>query len=268
MNTISGADRFELLVELIKRNKFIPIPPSERNYVSHQQDDFIGQGIEQHLRPLVREGLRPPHSLLDIGCGIGRTALPMTQYLDGNYFGLDVNLSGIAWCHENITTRYPNFEFAVINARNPHYKHRAEYGQESATQAPWPIPPNRRFDYACAFSLFTHLTWDETQHYLRAIASKLKRGGRFVSTWFLVDEAAREGIRAGQSLRDFNIDVPGPMYTFRDATNYFKAIAYDADAVRAAADEAGLAITKFTPGGWHVNQGGQDMLVMDLKPAG
>ena len=254
---------FERIAEAIRRNKFIPIPPADRNFVSHKSDDFIGQGIGQ-LRTLVRHGLKPFHNVLEIGSGIGRLALPLSQYSDptASYFGLDNNLSGVAWCHENITTRYPNFEFAVINAVNLHYKHRAEYGQENASQAHWPIPPRMRFGFACAFSLFTHLVTDEVQHYLEQVAKHLKPGGRFASTWFLIDDDTKAQIRAGRSHRPFHLDGPGPMHAFESSPGYFKAIGYEVDAVHAMAERAGFKIVLDQRGGWRTTADDQDTLVM------
>ena len=256
-------DAFELIAEQIRRNHFIPIPPAERNFVSPQRDDFLGQGIGQ-LRELVQVGLRPAHSVLDIGSGIGRTALPLTQYLDtgANYFGLDVNLSGVAWCHENITQAYPNFDFAVINAHNPHYLNRYASGQQSAAVAAWPIQRDRKFDYACAFSLFTHIVWDVVERYFANVRDRLKPGGRFYCTWFLIDDDARTGIDAGQAFRDFDTSGDGPTYFVKQRKH--PAIAHRHDAVLALAQSAGFSVLQDTAGGWRhsIHGGGQDTLLL------
>ena len=40
---------------------------------------------------LERHGLKPEHRVLDIGCGVGRVALPLTRYLtSGTYDGFDI----------------------------------------------------------------------------------------------------------------------------------------------------------------------------------
>lgn len=264
-NAADGTAAFEALAAAIRRNKFIPVPVADRNFVSPLSDDFLGQGIDQ-LRALVEAGLRPAHSVLDLGCGIGRTALPLTQYLSDQsiYFGLDTNLSGIAWCYENISTRYPNFEFAVINAHNPHYKHRAATGQESAAQAAWPIPPSRRFDFACAFSLFTHIVWDEVEHYLADVRFRMKARGRFYCTWFLIDDVAREHIAAGRAFRDFDVDGEGPTYFVKE----FKrpAIAHSREAVLKLVERSGFSVLRSVDGGWRSNLhgGGQDVLLLQV----
>ena len=49
------------------------------------------------------------NSVLDVGCGIGRMAIPLARYLntDGKYEGFDIIPENIAWCQRAITPRYP-----------------------------------------------------------------------------------------------------------------------------------------------------------------
>jgi ubiquinone/menaquinone biosynthesis C-methylase UbiE len=51
--------------------------------------------------------------VLDVGCGAGRVAVPLTAYLSraGRYEGLDVSPWAIDWCKQEISTRYPTFSF-------------------------------------------------------------------------------------------------------------------------------------------------------------
>src|ERR1700730_7662335 len=63
------------------------IPPRTMNFVG--DGDFRKTGME--FRRLFTEygGLKPDHKVLDIGCGIGRMAGPLTSYLSaqGEYQG-------------------------------------------------------------------------------------------------------------------------------------------------------------------------------------
>lgn len=54
-------------------------------------------------------GLRPDHDVLDIGCGVGRTARYLCDYLnaDVRYEGFDIMEPLIRWCQENITPAFP-----------------------------------------------------------------------------------------------------------------------------------------------------------------
>ncbi len=57
-------------------------------------------------------GLKPNHRVLEVGCGIGRIAVPLTNLLTvGNYEGFDIIPRSIEWCNKMISRRYTNFHF-------------------------------------------------------------------------------------------------------------------------------------------------------------
>jgi SAM-dependent methyltransferase len=186
----------------------------------------------------------------------------LTQYLDisGYYFGVDINLGGIAWCHENITQRYNNFEFAVVNARNEHYGHPHEYGHERFVSAQIPLPTDRTFDFAVAFSLFTHLLWDDVQRYFTLISKTLKPDGLLLSTWFLIDEEARKGIADGSACFAFDISGRGPEYLISNS-EYSNAIAHDERKLMDLAESYGFSLESVYKAPWRQGELGQDRLV-------
>ena len=66
-------------------------PPAELNFVG-TPDNFAEVG-QQFFDIFVRDGgLKPHHRVLDVGCGVGRMALPLTGYLTppGDYDGIVV----------------------------------------------------------------------------------------------------------------------------------------------------------------------------------
>src|SRR5688572_16099054 len=83
--------------------------------------DYVGGGGAEQYKLVGRMqvdwlrdygGLKPGDDVLEIGCGIGRIAAPLTQYLrDGTYQGFDIVPHGIEWCRRRITSRYPNFRY-------------------------------------------------------------------------------------------------------------------------------------------------------------
>ena len=250
------------------RNRFIPVPPLERNFVSLNPADFLAEGIDL-MRLLTKTGLQPHHSVLDLGCGMGRLALPLTQYLSekGYYLGVDINLSGIAWAHENITLRYPRFEFVVLNARNVHYGAKHEYGQDDLVQTSLPIANYLHFEMAAAMSLFTHLTWDELTWYFRKLSKLLKPGGVLVGTFFLMSERARASIRAGKCPMPFDMDVPGPSYYAKDANGRFTAFAHDEGAFLDLIASCGMEICSDSwRSGWEETATCADIIVISNGP--
>ena len=256
-------EEFEVLREHVRKNKFIPIPPQSRNQSGSGEGDFLEMGLVL-LWNLVNHGLKPSHSVLDIGCGIGRMALPATQYLDqhGKYFGIDINLSAISWCHENIHGRYENFEFAVIDAYNKHYLNRYEYGQNRLADTALPVPANRTFDCVCANSVFTHLLWDEVSFYLEKIPRLLQPDGFFLGTFFLITDEAAAGVESKRSVYDFDLTQTGPTYLLKDSKAYSGAIAQGFDDIVDLARRHGLKLVRPPHfAGWHEGKPGQDILV-------
>lgn len=101
-------------------NRFMPIPPPE---LIHCGDgDFRAIGLE-FLGHLASRGLAPGARVLELGCGVGRIALPLTQFLSaaGSYDGVDVMPAPIRWCADTITPVYPNFRFHALNLHHPLY---------------------------------------------------------------------------------------------------------------------------------------------------
>jgi SAM-dependent methyltransferase len=113
--------------------------------------------LEYYL--LRAHGLRPQHTVVDVGCGSGRLAYQLREYLSGAYFGFDV----VPELHEyakKICAR-PDWDFATVPGLT--------------------IPcPDDSADFICFFSVFTHLTHEETYKYLRESRRVLRRGGRIV----------------------------------------------------------------------------------------
>ncbi len=129
--------------------------------------------------------LQPHHSVLDIGSGIGRIALPLTRFLseNGRYEGFDVVKKGVDWCQQQITARFPNFQFRYISLENDLY--RSDGGSASNFRFPY---PDASFDFAIANSVFTHMLPDEVDNYLGELYRVLRPGGVCYLTFFLFNE--------------------------------------------------------------------------------
>jgi SAM-dependent methyltransferase len=97
------------------------------------QSDAIGI---LELSTLQTIGLRPEHDVIDVGCGSGRLAVKLAPMLTGKYWGSDVLPSVVAYA-KKICAR-PEWEFHTTNGMG--------------------IPaPDACADFACFFSVFTHL---------------------------------------------------------------------------------------------------------------
>src|SRR5205807_4303831 len=122
---------------------------------------------EQFIGFFAGLGLRPEHSVLDIGCGIGVMAARLAGFLtSGRYEGFDIVKAGTDWAAAHITSKHPNFRFLHANVYNRHYNPGAT-GKGETYAFPY---ASGQFDFAFAKSVFTHMMPDAVQQYLRESA--------------------------------------------------------------------------------------------------
>lgn len=120
--------------------------------------DFEAVGWLEYFL-LLQHGLQPAHTLVDVGCGSGRLAMPLRDYLTGKYIGIDV-VPELYKHAEKICGR-PDWKF---------------YEAPGLT-----IPePDNSVDFICFFSVFTHLAHEQSFKYLRDARRVLKPGGKIV----------------------------------------------------------------------------------------
>jgi SAM-dependent methyltransferase len=120
--------------------------------------EFEAIGIlEREL--LIQQGLQPDGYLIDVGCGSGRLAKPLTEFLRGRYLGTDVVPELIE--HARRLVNRPDWRFDVI----------------AATTIP---EKDAVADMVCFFSVFTHLLHEDSYRYLTEARRVLKPGGRIV----------------------------------------------------------------------------------------
>jgi SAM-dependent methyltransferase len=175
------------------------IPPVEMliRYDIKNQEQFTRVG-ENFLREFVirRARLKPDHRVLDIGCGIGGKARPLTVYLNlqGGYDGIDIVRDDVEWCRKAYKD-YPNFRFHISDLFNKHYNPR---GTLPASGYKFPFP-NDTFDVIFACSVFTHMLPKDVENYFSEISRILKPGGRAVLTYFLWNEEAAQMVVEGAS---------------------------------------------------------------------
>ncbi len=211
------------------------VPPRRLNFVGGTDFEAVGQEFLAYFRELG--GLRPEHAVLDVGCGVGRMAVPLTQFLtQGKYEGFDIVRRGIRWCTHAIARRFANFRFRHANIYNKHYN---PFGTIRASSFRFPYD-DQSFDFVFATSVFTHMLPADAANYLHEIARVLKADGRALITVFLMNQESETLMRAGGSVLAFRRLSDGCWTVSDDDPE--AAIAYDETRMVALFEAAGLKI--------------------------
>ncbi|MDQ0067037.1 class I SAM-dependent methyltransferase [Chryseobacterium lathyri] len=204
--------------------------------------DFIPHGIRQVNALKKYIGLQNTDHVLDVGCGIGRTAVALTGIIDkGTYDGFDAVEKGINWCNKNIGKKHPNFKFKFTPIYNDLYN---TFSQK-AENFTFPYD-NARFDKTFLFSVFTHMQIPEIKRYLKEISRVLKNDGQCLATFFLYDES-----KAEFGTMPFPHQHEG--YRLMDDKVTAANIAVSIPLLNEMAAEAGLKVTTIKEGFWRTN---------------
>lgn len=123
---------------------------------------------------LVDHGMEPHHKLLDYGCGPGRAADWLVDYLNsGNYLGIDINEKAINTARNRISKRF--------TGKAPGFMTMEQF---STITVPC-------FDYVIAHSVFTHCTKEQITTIMDNVDRVLNPEGVFFATCFEADEGVQ-----------------------------------------------------------------------------
>ena len=149
--------------------------------------------IERDL--LIFIGLPRDGFVVDVGCGSGRLAVPLSGYLKGGYLGTDVVPELLAYARRVVAR--PDWRFELVDGLV--------------------IPAaDGTADVVCFFSVFTHLLHEESYRYLEEAKRVLKPSGRIVFS-FLEFAVASLWYVFEANLATLGSDLPLNQFMSRDA---------------------------------------------------
>ena len=176
------------------------LPPKAGTFTGGVSDFAATGGL---LLEALRDsaGLTPSSHLLDVGCGIGRLAIPAAGFLDaeGGYEGIDIVPDGIEWCRANVSGPHGNVNFTLADVYNKEYHPK---GRMKASEYTFPFADDT-FDVAVLISVFTHMLPEEVNRYLSELARVLKPGGRAFISYFLLSPETEALLESSSVQRRF-----------------------------------------------------------------
>lgn len=225
-----------------KRDSMIPV----RGMIFIGSGDFRKQG--DHLLDLVIKyaDLKPDGKILDIGCGIGRLAVPLTRYLNASakYEGFDIVKMGIDWCNNKIAAKYPNFNFLYVDLKNDLYNLSTD---SEARSFQFPYPQNS-FDCVVLTSVFTHMMPNDVDNYLKQISLVMNINGKCLATFFLLDSKIKKQMEDDEINFKFVHHFEG--YSLMDKKVKEANVAYEKTYLFSMLKENGLYAESVYQGGW------------------
>jgi SAM-dependent methyltransferase len=211
----------------LTRREGLPVPPGKLIYdviACRWADVYLRSGrlvTDQLLSTLKAVDFVPErgHRVLDFGCGCGRITRYLIEQTEAEIHGTDYNPDLVSWCSQNLV--------------------RASFSRNRLE--PPLRAPDAAFDLVVARSVFTHLTEDVQQSWLKEMARVIRSGGLFYFTMHgpllaaRLSPTQRERFDAGElvvTYRDFQganlcSSYAGPDYVRRHLIREFELIRYE-----------------------------------------
>ncbi|KQU79313.1 hypothetical protein ASD00_36260 [Ensifer sp. Root31] len=244
------------------------IPFDLINMTGSGPDAFIANAEGQLAELRDKIGVEPDHTFVEIGCGVGRSAIPLTTALPkGRYLGIDIIERSIAWNKANISNIFPNFRFVRFDVKDDLHN---PTGTMSTLDIKIPMDDNS-VDRVIFWSVFTHLFDDEISHYLRECRRILKPGGKVWASCFVLTPEVLESARSSD-LTQWSLtfqnepDARGCFINNLDVPR--GAVGYTPQALHKLISATGLTLTRpFVKGAWsgyHSDpESGQDGMILE-----
>lgn len=227
--------------------------------------DIISAAHISNLQKFI--GISPEYSVLEIGCAIGRDAIPLTKLLseNGEYLGVDIIKPSIDFCTNNIHKKYNNFNFLHYNVADQLHN---PQGILKTTDIRLPLE-DKSVDRIIVWSVFTHMYETNIRHYLNEFRRVLKSDGLVYATIFVIDDAILESARR-TNLTCFNLRFEHKLSDVcyvNDPIHPLGAIAYSREALLNMIKDSGLELKRdFLHGAWSGYfsdpEDGQDVMIL------
>lgn len=255
-----GLDAFDI----VSGHRRSGLPPSRimLPQIGRRDADFFYSGARWMADTVKTEcGLRPDGSILDLGCGVGRLAIGLLDYLEppGRYEGLDIDGASIRWARQRIEREHPDFRFQIADVYNSQYNPKGDVAPKDYR---FPYDDDD-FDVAFLHSVFTHMLPRDLERYLQELARVVRPGGVTHISYYLLNPES-DAIAAGsRPAIDFPHDFGVYRSISRETPEY--SVAYQESFLRDLYDKHGFTVEEpISYGNWTGREGArtyQDIVI-------
>jgi SAM-dependent methyltransferase len=220
------------------------VPPRGKTGIVHSEYVKAGKKYLTYFQEFA--GLQQHHSVLDVRCGIGLMAVPLTHFLNekGSYHGFDTSKIDINWCNKNISAKYPNFHFQYSGID---YQPNKTVDETDASNFIFPYD-DAKFDFVCLTSVFTQMMPAEVEHYINETGRVMKPGATSLISLFIVN-CESEDLMIKQPTQ-MNFPFNKGFYRLHSLQAENKQVAYDEEWLLEKLSKAGLKMEGIKYGKW------------------
>jgi SAM-dependent methyltransferase len=231
--------------EIAYEPDLVPPPELMRSEGIAVLEEWFRWAEEWSMLLRVYGRVRRESSVLEIGCGLGRTAFPLRYVLSrqGRYAGFEIARAKVDFLQRVFTPAHPNFTFTWADVHNTHYN---PGGRIAARDYTFPYD-DAAFDIVYAASVFTHMLPEAAARYISETARVLEPGGRALFSFFLLDFYVPGHPRPlGFARAAFDFDHPlghhGDAFAVVEPQDPERMTAYRLELIERLAHEAGLEL--------------------------
>ncbi|MBI2624432.1 methyltransferase domain-containing protein [Candidatus Parcubacteria bacterium] len=144
---------------------------------------FLASARAEADRLIRHCGLQRLSRVLDVGCGVGRLAIGISDRVGeiARYCGVDVHAGAIRWCENYLAPAHPSGTFMHLDLANPRYN---PTGRPLNEHFRFPFG-DQSFDIIYLYSVFSHMMVRDVCAYLQEFRRLLAANGIVFLTAFV-----------------------------------------------------------------------------------
>jgi ubiquinone/menaquinone biosynthesis C-methylase UbiE len=136
---------------------------------------------DRHVMFMRAEGLTPDRSIIDFGCGFGRTAIPLLRYLTpGRYTGVEISKERLRIANEYVAHE-------KLEGKNPRFVHSLDLAMPYAADA--------SADLVWALTVVSHMPMADIKCFLASAFRVLRPGGAVLFDYVAAEQRDKTSVK-------------------------------------------------------------------------